>query len=607
MRVIVVGSGIAGLVAAIRAARSHEVLLVTKGALEEGSTRHAQGGIAAALFEGDSVEAHIRDTLAAGAGLCDPEAVRVLCEEGPQRVRDLIAFGVDFDRDPSGALARGLEAAHSAPRILHAGGDATGAAIEAALAAAVRTAAVEIVEHAMLVDLVVAPPGSPADRTPLSETQALRGPGPRIRSSNQLADDEAPAFPTASASAPEVRGARVVGVELLIDGERRVERADAVILATGGAGRLYSRTTNPGVATGDGIAAAWRAGAEVADLEFVQFHPTALADGFLVSEAVRGGGAVLRDVDGRRYMPAVDARAELAPRDVVARETARVMARQDDAPALLDATAVPLDLAARFPSIHAHLRGLGIDWTRTAVPVTPAAHYTMGGVATDLHGRTSLPGLLAVGEVARTGVHGANRLASNSLLESLVFAWRAAESLAEAPPLQSTRTPLRETQEPRRSETGRPAAHRIRIDEAPAFPTQRRDDPVHHHPTSETQDESGCASAATVHPLAAAHQAPAFPTGAPARTQPGGTSAPTRADIQALAWRDLGLVRDGAALAAALTTLADWQIEGTTVHDLENRNLLDLARLVAEAALARTGSVGAHHRSDDAAARAASA
>ncbi|GMA27035.1 hypothetical protein GCM10025874_02880 [Arenivirga flava] len=334
-----------------------------------------------------------------------------------------------------------------------------------------------------------------------------------------------------------------------------------MILATGGAGQLYAHTTNPGVATGDGIAAAWRAGAEIADLEFVQFHPTVLADGFLVSEAVRGEGAVLRDAEGRRYMPAVDPRAELAPRDVVARETARVMTRQHGAPALLDATAVLLDLPARFPSIHAHLRDLGVDWTRDAVPVTPAAHYTMGGVSTDLLGRTSLPGLLAVGEVARTGVHGANRLASNSLLEGLVFAWRAADALTPEvlprAPLAPDRTGLREMQ---------------------AF---RNDRPI-----------------AAARATASDPEGPAFL----ARTRPA-----TRAEIQSLAWRDLGLVRDGAALAAAVTTLAGWRIEGSTVHDLENRNLLDLARLIARAALVRTGSVGAHHRSDDPTTTAASA
>lgn len=603
MRVIVVGSGIAGLVAAIRAARQHEVLLVTKGALEEGSTRLAQGGIAAALAEADA-DAHVADTLAAGAGLCDPEAVRVLCEEGPQRVRDLIAFGVEFDRDPSGALARGLEAAHSAPRILHAGGDATGAAIEAALAAAVRARAVDIVERAMLIDLVLDDrtpdlPGTPTPHPPLREMQVPRTPGARIRSSIPPILDAAPAFlaeraaqpPSIVAGAPEDSAAtsaggtvpppsrRVVGVELLVEGARRIERADAVILATGGAGQLYAHTTNPTVATGDGIAAAWRAGAEVADLEFVQFHPTVLADGFLVSEAVRGEGAVLRDAAGRRYMPAVDPRAELAPRDIVARETARVMARQHGAPALLDATAVPLDLPARFPSIHAHLRSLGIDWSRDAVPVTPAAHYTMGGIATDLLGRTSLPGLLAVGEAARTGVHGANRLASNSLLEGLVFAWRAAEALAPAAGLAPA------------AATG--AAGVLTAADPPHGPRDPR--------TADLREMQ----ASRIEPTVGAARGTASDAETPALLA--GTRTATRAEIQALAWRDLGLVRDGAALAAAVTTLAGWRIEGSTVHDLENRNLLDLARLVAQAALVRTGSVGAHHRSDDRATTAASA
>jgi L-aspartate oxidase len=383
MRVVVVGTGIAGLIAAHRASERHDVVLVTKSRLSESNTRYAQGGIAVALFPDDSVESHVADTLRAGAGLCDPAAVEVLCAEGPLRVRDLIALGVEFDKH-EGELVRGHEAAHSARRVLHAGGDATGFAIESALLRAVRRRAIEVHEHTFVTDLVVG-------------------------------------------------GGEVCGVDVIAaDGSTHRIPGDAVVLASGGAGQLFRHTTNPAVATGDGIAAAWRAGAAVSDLEFYQFHPTALAlpGNHLVSEAVRGEGAVLRDVDAERFMLDVHPDAELAPRDVVARGIATAMARQGGRPVMLDATALGADfLRARFPGITAACAERGIDWTVDPVPVTPAAHYAMGGIRTDIDGRTTLPGLFAVGEAACTGVHGANRLASNSLLESLAFAWRAADAL----------------------------------------------------------------------------------------------------------------------------------------------------------------------------------
>ncbi|MRG60962.1 L-aspartate oxidase [Agromyces sp. CFH 90414] len=391
-RVLVVGGGIAGLWTAVKAADAgHDVELVTKAELAEGSTRYAQGGIAAAIFPDDSARRHFADTMDAGAGLADPAAVGVLCDEGPARVRDLIRFGVGFDRGESG-LHRGLEAAHSRARILHAGGDATGAVIEAALVGTVRRRAVAIAEGAMLIDLAV--------------------------------------------TAGRVTGAIVLDAA----GRRRVHTADVVVLATGGSGCLYRHTTNPTVATGDGVAAAWRAGAAVADLEFTQFHPTALAAPGtpLISEAVRGEGAVLRDAGGERFLLAIDPRGELAPRDVVARAVWRRVREQGGTPVRLDATALGGDfLAARFPSIDRATREAGFDWSREPVPVTPAAHYAMGGIATDLDGRTSLPGLLAVGECARTGVHGANRLASNSLLEAAVFADRAARAIEAASTIPS--------------------------------------------------------------------------------------------------------------------------------------------------------------------------
>ena len=386
-RIVVVGTGIAGLITAYRASSEHEVVLVTKSELAESNTKYAQGGIAAALFSDDSVESHIADTLRAGAGLCDPAAVEVLCSEGPERVRDLMALGVEFDRI-NGELARGHEAAHSARRVIHAGGDATGLAIEVALLRAVRALAVEVHEYTFMRDLVVT--GSGIDR-------------------------------------------RVTGVEVIDSlGTSRTIEADVVVLASGGAGQLYRHTTNPIVTTGDGVAAAWRAGAVLADVEFYQFHPTALAvsGNPLVSEAVRGDGAVLLDEHGRRFMFDIHPDGELAPRDIVARGIARAMAAQGGRPIMLDATGLGREyLTERFPGITQTCRDSGIDWAIEPVPVTPAAHYWMGGISTDLFGRTSLRGLFAVGEAARTGVHGANRLASNSLLESLVFAWRASDVL----------------------------------------------------------------------------------------------------------------------------------------------------------------------------------
>ncbi|WP_127793913.1 L-aspartate oxidase [Agromyces sp. LHK192] len=498
-RVLVIGSGIAGLWTAVRAAEAgHDVELVTKAELAAGSTRHAQGGIAAAIFPDDAVERHVADTLDAGAGLCDPVAVRLLCEEGPARVRDLIRFGVAFDRGESG-LERGLEAAHSRARILHAGGDATGAAIEAALVATVRRRAVAITEHATLLDL-------------------------------------------------RVEDGRVTGAIVLDAAGRRVERiADAVVLATGGNGCLYRHTTNPSVATGDGVAAAWRAGAAVADLEFTQFHPTALAAPGtpLISEAVRGEGAVLRDASGARFLLDVDPRGELAPRDVVARAVWQRMQEQGGAPVLLDATAFDAAfLARRFPGVDRAIRSAGFDWSREAVPITPAAHYAMGGVATDRHGRTSMPGLFAVGECARTGVHGANRLASNSLLEAAVFAHRAARALA---------TP------------------------AEAWPNSG----------------VGARHAGAVR---GGHGMSAYASGV---AEAGADARVDRAALRELMWTHAGLVRDAAGLQEAAAQLDAWHApEPVDRMTAEDRNLLDLARLTVAAALARRESVGAHFRSD---------
>jgi len=374
MRVLIVGSGVAGLTAALEALDAgHEVTVLSKAHLAMSNTRFAQGGVAVALADRDSVAEHVADTLVAGAGLSDPDTAGILCFEGPVAIREMISRGVQFD-EHDGKLAMGLEAAHSHARILHAGGDATGAGIAYALIDRLRRSSATVREGTTVVDLLVA-----ADQC--------------------------------------------VGVRLL-DGTE--VGADAVILATGGAGQLFPYTTNPEVATADGLAMALRAGAVAADLEFYQFHPTALAapGNFLVSEAVRGEGAVLLDVDGTRFTD------ELAPRDQVARAIAAQMAKQGGAPVRLDATRLGGEfLAERFPNIDAACRAQGFDWGTEPIPVAPAAHYYMGGVRTDAWGRTSIPRLYAVGEVACTGLHGANRLASNSLLEGAVYGTRVVEAL----------------------------------------------------------------------------------------------------------------------------------------------------------------------------------
>ena len=405
---VVVGSGIAGLRAAIELSpglRPGAVVVLTKAGLDDSATAYAQGGIAAALAPDDSLELHEQDTLAAGGGLCDPAAVRVLVREAPAAIEELLAWGAAFDA-PAGAAAASAaalaftrEGAHSRSRVLHAHGDSTGR--EIALTLLRRARALPQIEFR-----------------------------PRCIALALLRDDHG----------------RVGGVECreLDTGATTGLAARAVLLATGGLGQVYAATTNPAVATGDGVALAARAGAWLADMEFVRFHPTALAlpgaPHFLLSEALRGEGAVLRNAAGERFLPRYDARAELAPRDVVSRAIEFEIARQDAPHCYLDATHLdPRELERRFPRILATLRGFGLQLATDLIPIRPAAHYAMGGAWTDLDGCSSVPGLYAAGEAACTGVHGANRLASNSLLEGLIFGARAARAMRAAPPVDSSR------------------------------------------------------------------------------------------------------------------------------------------------------------------------
>ncbi|MCX5387976.1 L-aspartate oxidase [Streptomyces sp. NBC_00083] len=395
--VVVVGSGVAGLTAALRCtAAGLATVVVTKARLDDGSTRWAQGGIAAALGEGDTPEQHLDDTLVAGAGLCDEDAVRLLVTEGPGAVRRLIDTGAHFDTDASGTISLTREGGHHRRRIAHAGGDATGAEISRALVEAVRTRAVRTIENALVLDLLKDADG------------------------------------------------RTAGITLHVMGEGQHDgvgavRAPAVVLATGGMGQVFSATTNPSVSTGDGVALALRAGAEISDVEFVQFHPTVLFLGAdsegqqpLVSEAVRGEGAHLVDAAGTRFMLGQHELAELAPRDIVAKAITRRMQAQGAEHMYLDARHFGAEMwEHRFPTILAACRSHAIDPVTEPIPVAPAAHYASGGIRTDLRGRTTVPGLYACGEVACTGVHGANRLASNSLLEGLVFAENIAADIAE--------------------------------------------------------------------------------------------------------------------------------------------------------------------------------
>ena len=501
--VVVVGSGIAGLTCALRLReRVDRVLLVTKTVLSAGSTAWAQGGIAAALHPEDTPQEHLDDTLVAGVGLCDAEAVRILVTEGPERVHELVALGAEFDRDAGGEIKLTREGGHHRDRIAHAGGDATGAEISRALIAALERVVddpgIEVVEHALVVDLLTTAAGA------------------------------------------------ACGVTLHVIGEGQVDGVGAaygraVVLATGGLGQIYTSTTNPPVATGDGMAAALRAGARVTDLEFVQFHPTVLFLGEgstgqqpLISEAVRGEGAFLVDGQGARIMAGRHELGDLAPRDVVARAILEVMRDQEVDHVWLDARHLGAAfLEERFPSIVARCRELGFDPATELLPVAPAQHYASGGVETDHLGRSSVDGLYACGECSCTGVHGANRLASNSLLEGLVFAHRIADDV-----------------------TARLARGDLPLCE----------------PAADAGDEAV---------LDASH----------------------RLDVQRAMTRGSGPVRTGASTSGALATLADLAARPPTEAEpgpdtWETTNLLHLGQALSQAAHRREETRGGHVRSD---------
>ena len=491
---IMVGSGIAGLFTALLAREYGSVLIATKGSIDDTNTKYAQGGIAAAIGRNDSPELHFKDTIAAGDGLCNEEAVRILVNEAPDRIAELVQVGVPFDTQ-NGEIALAREAAHSVPRILHAGGDATGEHIEVTLSTEARSAKIQVLEDSLATEIIV-------------DKGVVKG----IR----------------------ILDCRTGSVEEL--------ECRFLILATGGAGQLFKFNTNSDVATGDGIALAFKAGAEITDMEFFQFHPTALRlPGialFLISEAVRGEGGVLRTVEGYRFMPDYTPDCDLAPRDVVARSILYEMQKTGSDRVFLDVTHLPpRTITTRFPNIYRFCRDHGLDITRGLIPVAPAAHYMMGGVKTNTWGETNITGLFACGETACTGVHGANRLASNSLLEAVVFSKRIVQKTGQKQQV-----------------------------EAP----------------SPGQDTN------TRHTLTKRIGAQAAP-------------APSLSALQKLHWDKVGIIRDKLGLTEAAETLAAWQgslPRPTDRPSHELSNLIVTGRLMTEAALVREESRGAHFRSD---------
>lgn len=496
----VVGSGVAGLRAAIELSQAGSVLVLAKSFLSDSATAWAQGGIAVALSDEDEIGLHEQDTINAGDGLCRPESVALLVEEGPKYITQLIEWGTEFDRAGT-KLAFTREAAHSRSRILHSHGDSTGREISRALLARANS-----IQHLHL---------------------------------------RAHAFTTGLI----LDGNKAVGVRFIdeTDGTVHELRANAILLATGGLGQIYKETTNPDVATGDGMAIAYEAGAVLSDMEFVQFHPTALAvkgaPRFLLSEALRGEGGILRNINLERFMKRYNEAQELAPRDIVARAIVSEMHRTNAHHVYLDMTAKSKEfLEKRFPRIYSTCLTYGLDLATDVAPVCPAAHYMMGGVKTDLWGRTSIPGLYAAGETADTGVHGANRLASNSLLEGLVFGARSGQAMMQDAPVA------------KRSSASLPGKR------AP-------------------QPDS---------PDAEKHAHPAHP------------EAPLRTQIRDLMWRHVGILRNGKELKAALAQLEAMQISeaASAREEYELKNLHSLAKVVTRSAIAREESRGSHYRAD---------
>ncbi|MEX2530622.1 MAG: L-aspartate oxidase [Gemmatimonadota bacterium] len=516
-RVLVIGTGIAGLTYALKAAEHGPVLVVTKKRRADSSTNYAQGGIAAGLGEDDDPSLHLADTLAAGAGLCHPEVVDLVVREGPLRVGELVEWGVRFHRE-NGNFSLGMEGGHSRRRILRAG-DRTGWEIERALLAAVAAnPRIRVLQHLLVVDLEVEPDAEGRGRC-------------------------------VGATALDTRRATAVRL-----------RAPVTMLAAGGCGQVYQHTTNPSIATGDGIAMAWRAGADVGNMEFIQFHPTALHPAedpaFLLTEALRGEGAVLRRLDGTTFLENHHPRASLAPRDVVARAIHSELEATGDPHVILDVSPIPRALMEeRFPGTVRGCRERGVELFESGIPVVPAAHYVCGGVMTDVHGRTSLPGLYAAGEVACTGVHGANRLASNSLLEAVVFSHRAAEAVADFP-----------------AENVKGGAASLRKEAAKG---------------GGFQPSSGRSLATSSTP-------------APDRV------ARSREELRALMWERVGIVRTDGGLEEASLLLEGlsaeeerrWTEGEWTVGGVELRNLLEVGRLIVECARRRLESRGLHYNRD---------
>ena len=514
---IVVGCGIAGLRAAIELGQAGSVLVLAKSELSDSATEWAQGGIAAALSDEDQISLHEQDTLQAGDGLCNAAAVKLLVEEAPKYIQELIGWGTEFDRAGT-KLAFTREGAHSRSRILHAQGDSTGHEISRALFARARSMQrIHIRAHAFTTELV------------------------------------------------EAEG-RIAGLRYLDETTNSLHevRAGAVLLATGGLGQVYRETTNPPVATGDGMAIAHEAGATLSDLEFVQFHPTALAmkgaPPFLLSEALRGEGAVLRNVDLDRFMRRYHEAGELAPRDVVARAIVAEMQRTETDYAYLDMTARKGDyVRKRFPRIFSTCQSYGLDISSDLVPVRPAAHYAMGGIKTDLWGRTSLAGLYAAGETAATGVHGANRLASNSLLEGMVFGARAGAAMVE-----DTRPAQKKKAAGNPGHEGRPA-----------------------------RNNAACRAKS-----AANNPGPSNPGN---HSEPAGPASPILEQIRMIMWKDVGILRNGRDLALAIEQLGTLEVarpEMPSRQSCELYNVRRLAQLIARSALAREESRGSHYRSD---------